>query len=164
MFAEPRTCSTTSAGEGGWRVGIIDCAEDLNRSGANALLKLIEEPPPRSLFLIVAHRPAHVLPTIRSRCRMLTLQPLAPADIDARSSTRSANPGRACQRCRSPAAAERAGGSVRDALRLLDGAGSRSTTQIDALLGRLPAVDWRGVHALAEADRRPRPDFRMRPG
>ncbi len=64
-----------SAGEGGWRMAIIDSADDLNVNSANALLKLIEEPPPRSLFfLIVAHHPGRILPTIRSRCRLLTLQ------------------------------------------------------------------------------------------
>ena len=50
-----------SAAEGGWRISIIDCAEDLNAHSANALLKIIEEPPARSLFLIIAHRPAAVL-------------------------------------------------------------------------------------------------------
>ena len=60
-----------SAGAGGWRICIVDSAEDLNRAGANALLKMIEEPPPRSLFLIVAHQPGQVLATIRSRCRSL---------------------------------------------------------------------------------------------
>ena len=45
------------SGTGGWRVAIVDCADDLNRSSANALLKLIEEPPERSLFLLIAHQP-----------------------------------------------------------------------------------------------------------
>ena len=61
------------SGTGGWRVAIIDCADDLNRSAANALLKLIEEPPERALFLLVAHQPGRILPTIRSRCRKLML-------------------------------------------------------------------------------------------
>ncbi|HUO53392.1 MAG TPA: DNA polymerase III subunit delta', partial [Rhodoblastus sp.] len=65
-----------SAGEGGWRMAIVDCADDLNISSANALLKLIEEPPPRSLFFFVAHHPGRILPTIRSRCRLLKLDPL----------------------------------------------------------------------------------------
>ena len=72
-----------AAGQGGYRVCILDCAEDLNPNSANALLKLIEEPPPRSLFLIVAHRPGRMLPTLRSRCQKILLKPLAPADIDA---------------------------------------------------------------------------------
>ena len=60
-----------AAGAGGYRICIVDSAEDLNRSSANALLKLIEEPPPRSLFLLIAHRPGLVLPTIRSRASRL---------------------------------------------------------------------------------------------
>ena len=59
----------TTAGAGGWRIAIVDCAEDLATSGANALLKVLEEPPPKALFLIVSHQPARLLPTIRSRCR-----------------------------------------------------------------------------------------------
>ena len=70
-----------SAAFGGWRIAIVDCAEDLNRSSANALLKLVEEPPQRSLILIVSHRPGQVLPTIRSRCRRLRLDPLEEHEI-----------------------------------------------------------------------------------
>ena len=58
-----------SAAFGGWRIAIVDSAEDLNRNSANALLKMVEEPPQRSLILIVSHRPGQILPTIRSRCR-----------------------------------------------------------------------------------------------
>ncbi len=72
-----------AAGEGGWRMAIIDSADDLNLNSANALLKLIEEPPPRCLFLLIAHRPGRLLPTIRSRCRTLMLQSLAPPALDA---------------------------------------------------------------------------------
>lgn len=64
-----------SAAYGGWRVAIVDAADDLNVASANALLKVIEEPPPRSLILIIAHRPGQVLPTIRSRCRRLVFAP-----------------------------------------------------------------------------------------
>lgn len=73
-----RRVSSTS-GAGGWRVVIVDSADDLNEHCANALLKTIEEPPPRALFLILAHRPAAVKSTIRSRCRRLLLSPLSEA-------------------------------------------------------------------------------------
>ncbi|HWG05373.1 MAG TPA: DNA polymerase III subunit delta' [Beijerinckiaceae bacterium] len=138
-----------SAGEGGWRVAIIDCAEDLNRSGANALLKLIEEPPRHALFLIVSHRPARVLPTIRSRCRMLALEPLSTQDV-VRAVANCGEPWSNMAETEITAAAERSGGSVRDALRLLDGGGLALAHQIDDLLDRLPAIDWRGVHTLAD--------------
>jgi DNA polymerase-3 subunit delta' len=69
--------------EGGWRVVIIDGAEDLNPNAANALLKLLEEPPQRALLLLATSAPGRLLPTIRSRCRSLALSPLPDDDLDA---------------------------------------------------------------------------------
>ncbi|MBO0902016.1 DNA polymerase III subunit delta' [Jiella sonneratiae] len=66
----------TASGEG-WRIAIVDPADDLNRSAANALLKLLEEPPARSLFLLVNHTPGRLLPTIRSRCRLARFEELS---------------------------------------------------------------------------------------
>jgi DNA polymerase-3 subunit delta' len=66
-----------TAGSGGWRVAIIDAADDLNNASANALLKLIEEPPPNCLLLLVCNQPGRLLPTIRSRCMRIDLQPLS---------------------------------------------------------------------------------------
>lgn len=63
---------------GGRRVVIVDAADDLNRNAANALLKLLEEPPAGATLLLVSHQPARLLPTIRSRCRVLRLASLAP--------------------------------------------------------------------------------------
>ena len=59
-----------------WRVVVIDSADDLEREGANALLKMLEEPPPNCLFLLVAHAPGRLLPTIRSRCSRLDFHAL----------------------------------------------------------------------------------------
>jgi DNA polymerase-3 subunit delta' len=138
-----------AAGAGGYRICILDCAEDLNRHSANALLKLIEEPPPRSLFLIIANKPGLLLPTLRSRCRMALLKPLAVADIvaaiDALGGSWTAAGPKACQ-----TAAERAKGSVPAALRLLAGRGLEQEAQIRGLLDALPSVDWRSVHSLAD--------------
>ena len=95
-----------AAGRGGYRICILDCAEDLNPSSANALLKLIEEPPPRSLFLIVAHRPGQMLATLRSRCQKILLKPLAAADIGQswrRSDRRGPPPAKRSSRPRSRA-------------------------------------------------------------
>jgi DNA polymerase-3 subunit delta' len=66
----------TTASMSPWRVVIIDSIDDLERGGANALLKNLEEPPPSSIFLLVSHAPERLLPTIRSRCRILRLAPL----------------------------------------------------------------------------------------
>jgi DNA polymerase-3 subunit delta' len=77
--------------EGGFRIAVIDAADDLNRNAANAILKTLEEPPPRTAILLISHSPGALLPTIRSRCRRLALRPLrqnemreALGDMDAK--------------------------------------------------------------------------------
>src|ERR1700752_3890369 len=71
---------STAAVEG-WRVCIVDTVDELNPNAANALLKILEEPPQQSLFLLVRHAPARALPTILSRCRKLQLRPLSSEDV-----------------------------------------------------------------------------------
>lgn len=68
---------------GGMRVAIIDAVDDLNSNSANAILKTLEEPPPRSVLLLICHAPGAALATIRSRCRRLALRPLGDADVRA---------------------------------------------------------------------------------
>lgn len=63
-------------GRGGYRVVIIDSIDDLTPSAANALLKILEEPPVETIFLLVSHRPGQLLPTVRSRCHSLALRPI----------------------------------------------------------------------------------------
>ncbi|MCH2546053.1 MAG: DNA polymerase III subunit delta' [Alphaproteobacteria bacterium] len=63
--------------ESQWRVVIIDSVDDMNRNAANAILKTLEEPPSRAVILLISHNPGVLLPTIRSRCRALKLQPLS---------------------------------------------------------------------------------------
>ncbi len=137
------------AGAGGYRICIVDSAEDLNRSSANALLKLIEEPPPLSLFLLIAHRPGLVLPTIRSRTRLLRLNPLLPAEI-ADVVRALGPPWSDHPEAEITAAAAQAEGSVHDALRLIAHHGVELGERICRLLDRLPAIDWREVHKLAD--------------
>ncbi len=67
--------SMTAAG-GGWRVVVVDTADEMNAAAANAILKILEEPPPRSVFLMVSHSPGRLLPTVRSRCLHLPVRPL----------------------------------------------------------------------------------------
>lgn len=69
--------------EGGMRVAVIDAVDDLNTNSANAILKTLEEPPPRSVLLLVCHAPGAILPTIRSRCRRLALRPLSDVQVEA---------------------------------------------------------------------------------
>jgi DNA polymerase-3 subunit delta' len=70
-----------TAAEGGTRVVVIDPGDDMNRNAANALLKSLEEPPAKTVILVVSHTPGRLLPTIRSRCRGLRLAPLGEADF-----------------------------------------------------------------------------------
>ena len=72
--------SMTAAG-GGWRVVIVDAADDMNPAAANAILKTLEEPPANSVFLMVSHSPGRLLPTIRSRCLHLPMRPLSQAQV-----------------------------------------------------------------------------------
>lgn len=131
-----------SAAGGGWRIAIIDAADDLNPQAANALLKIIEEPPPRSLFLLISHQPGRLLPTIRSRCRRLMLEPLGQDDLaSALASLRLSAEGPVLERAR---------GSVGEALTLAGEGGSRFAGEVERLLRKLPAVDWREISALAD--------------
>jgi DNA polymerase-3 subunit delta' len=137
---------SATAALGGWRVGVVDSADDLNRNSANALLKLIEEPPARTVFLIVAHRPHQVLPTIRSRCRKLDFAPLA--DDEVAQVLEAASP-RTPQGERARAA--RLGeGSVRRALRRLDPETLALVDGARGLLDAMPRHDRAAALALAE--------------
>jgi DNA polymerase-3 subunit delta' len=139
----------STAGNAGYRICIVDSAEDLNANSANALLKMVEEPPPRCLFLIVSHAPGRLLPTIRSRCRALTLRPLAEADV-ARVIGGFAPPfvqpgAEALAR-----AARLSEGSVAEAVALLDPARAGLVAEVETLLARLDQPDWRRILALSE--------------
>jgi DNA polymerase III subunit delta' len=138
----------STPGEGGWRVVIVDAADELNAAGANSLLKLIEEPPPRALFLIVSHAPGRLLPTIRSRCRRLLLRPLAPEDV-ARAAAFALGANSDDPEIRKAAAA--AGGSVGQAIAMLGGPLLVVRERVIELLGRLPSTDPRALHALGES-------------
>ena len=93
-----------------WRAVVIDSADDLDRSGANALLKMLEEPPARCVFLLVSHVPGRLLPTIRSRCRMLEFQPLGDDVMASILAEQGQDPAKI------PALIQRAGGSPGKAL------------------------------------------------
>jgi DNA polymerase III subunit delta' len=138
----------STAGEGGWRIAIVDAVDELNRSGANALLKVLEEPPQRALLLLVSHSAARVLATLRSRCRIVTLRPLAERDIAA---AVAAATGTAASEPQIAAAAAAADGSVTRALALLDGDALELRQRALDLLDKLPALDAGALHALGEA-------------
>lgn len=72
-----------TASMGGWRVAIIDIADDMNRNAANALLKALEEPPAKTVLLLLSVQPGRLLATIRSRCRRINLRPVDAETIAA---------------------------------------------------------------------------------
>jgi len=138
----------STAGEGGWRIAIVDAVDELQREGANALLKVLEEPPERTLLLLISHSPGRELPTLRSRCRRLLLRPLASDDV-ARAV--QAATGRDAADPEVMQAVDASDGSVGRALRFLDGPALALRQRVLALLAQLPNPDPRALHALGDA-------------
>ena len=131
---------------GQWRVAIVDSADEMNRNSANAVLKVLEEPPPNAVLLIVAHAPGRLLPTIRSRCRRLPLQPLDDG-IVMRLLAEHAPTLKEEERA---ALARLAEGSIGRALELA-GAGSLDLyNEMVAVLATLPELDMARLHGFAE--------------
>jgi DNA polymerase III subunit delta' len=138
----------STAAADGWRVCIVDTVDELNPNAANALLKILEEPPRQSLFLLVSHTPGRVLPTILSRCRRLNLRPLPTAEI-IQAAGRAAD--LASDDPLLPQAAAAAEGSVARALTLLGGDSLKLQRRAEAMLAALPLIDPRELHALGDA-------------
>ena len=138
----------STAGEGGWRVAIVDAVDDLQREGANALLKVVEEPPQRSLIFLVSHAPGRELPTIRSRCRRLLLRPLESDDVTLALAEATGKDRRDDDIREAAAVAE---GNVGRGLALLEGQALVLRQRILELLAQLPDVDARALHVLGDA-------------
>lgn len=134
-----------SSADGGRRVVIVDAADELNPNAANAILKLLEEPPAGATLLLISHQPARLLPTIRSRCRSLRLSPLGPDALVAalREIGLSTDAPQAL--------AELAGGSVGNAVRLTAGDGLEIYAELVAILSGLPRLDRPRAIRLAES-------------
>jgi DNA polymerase-3 subunit delta' len=131
---------------GDWRVAIIDSADEMNRNSANAVLKVLEEPPPNAVLLIVAHAPGRLLPTIRSRCRRLALQPLDDGTVTTLLGDYAPNT--------SPeergALAQLAEGSIGRALELASAGSLALYREMVEVLATLPDLDVPRLHGFAE--------------
>lgn len=140
-----------TADEGAWRAVIVDSMDELNANAANALLKSLEEPPPRTVFLLITSEPGRLLPTIRSRCRLLELSPLSDADLllAATAALRAAGSTDA-EAPLSDELVSLAAGSVRRLLVLSGGDGPKLYDRVGRLLAALPDVDWGAAHMLAD--------------
>ncbi|MGB7271316.1 MAG: DNA polymerase III subunit delta' [Albidovulum sp.] len=134
-----------SAADGGRRVAIVDDADEMNPSAANALLKLLEEPPAGVTLLLISHQPSGLLPTIRSRCRELRLATLEPEDL-ARCLT-----GAGAEVSDAAALGALSGGSAGAAIRLANLDGLATYAGIVALFTGLPRLDRSAALRLAEA-------------
>ena len=133
--------------EGGWRVVGVDGTEMLNRQAANALLKVLEEPPARAILLLVCAAPGQLLPTIRSRCRRLRLQPLTPAETEqVLAGTLPDSTAEMRKRL-----AHVAAGSPGRALALAEGRGMELAALAEQVLTELPETDLARMHAVADA-------------
>ena len=136
-----------TAAEGGYRVCIVDAADDMNINAANALLKILEEPPANAVLLLVSHAPGSLLPTIRSRCRRLALKPLDSAALS-----------QALERLLPDLdAAERHGlgilaeGSPGRAVTLASQGGLKLLHGLLEMIGQLPRPDHAKLHAFGDA-------------
>ncbi len=133
-----------SAADGGHRVVIVDSADEMNVNAANALLKLLEEPPKDTTLLLVSHQPSRLLPTIRSRCRELRLSPLAPDQV-AQALAQAGQDG-----TQAAALSTLAGGSVGEAITLLTLDGVKLYADLVNLFATCPNMNR--AHALKLAD------------
>jgi DNA polymerase III subunit delta' len=137
--------------EGGWRVVIVDGADEMNRNAANSLLKILEEPPQRALLILVAHSAGRLLPTIRSRCRHVALSPLP--DTVVRDLLARYCPDLA--RKEAEAVTALAEGSIGRALELLISGGVELSGTLTAMLTRHGGTDVLALHEFAERLARP---------
>ncbi|WP_347311455.1 DNA polymerase III subunit delta' [Defluviimonas sp. SAOS-178_SWC] len=133
-----------SATDGGRRAVIVDPADEMNVAAANALLKMLEEPPHGVTFLLVSHQPSRLLPTIRSRCRELRLATLRPDDLAEAMAMAGVDAGN------STALAVLAAGSVGEAIRLANLDGLDTYASIVSLFATLPRLDRMQALKLAE--------------
>jgi DNA polymerase-3 subunit delta' len=132
--------------EGGWRVVVVDCADEMNRHAANALLKVLEEPPSRALLLLVSHTPGQLLPTIRSRCRTLGLRPLGDETVASLTTQYRSD----ITTEEAADLARLAGGSIGRALGLAEQGGLTLYANVMGLLAGLPTIDGVALHRMGD--------------
>jgi len=140
----------TTAGEGGWRVVIVDRADELNQNAANALLKALEEPPPKTLFLLISSAEGRLPVTIRSRARTLRVAALGNEDLEAAVRAALDRDSHEADAKALATALALSQGSVRRALELVSSEGIELYGEIEAGLGALPEIDGARLHRNVE--------------
>ncbi|KPF43736.1 DNA polymerase III subunit delta' [Rhizobium sp. AAP43] len=136
-----------TSGTGNWRIVIIDPADDLNRNAANAILKILEEPPKRAMFLVLSHAPGKLLPTIRSRCLPLRLHELSPTAMDQA----LGGLGLTIPADRRDQVLALAKGSVARALKLVNYGGAEILEAFEAMLGASGPTQRKMMFKIADA-------------
>jgi DNA polymerase-3 subunit delta' len=140
-----KSFTALSAADGGRRVVLVDSVDEMNTNAANALLKVLEEPPSRTTLLLVSHQPARLLPTIRSRCRDLRCATLGPEDLArALAGAGIETPPE------SEALAELSGGAPGQALELVTLDGLATYAEVVAILSGAPSLDRARAVRLSE--------------
>ncbi len=141
------------AEQSAWRAVLVDTADDLNTAAANALLKSLEEPPPRTVFILLSSEPGRLLPTIRSRCRLLNLAPLGADDLRAAVSQAISTSDNGSPPSPSdwPRLIDVSQGSVRRALNANSTGGLKVYDSVRATVSALPKIDWSAVHILSDS-------------
>jgi DNA polymerase III subunit delta' len=134
-----------TASDGGWRVVIIDDADTMNRNAQNALLKILEEPPPRAVLILIAHRLGALIPTIRSRAHVVNFQPLQTETI----TELLALQGHRLGVRETEALSRMAGGSVGKALASIEQGGLDTLSRILTAFENYPSWNWVELHNLA---------------
>ena len=126
---------------GGKRIVLIDDADTMNNASQNALLKVLEEPPANAILILIAHRPGALMPTVRSRCRMIDFAPLDREDFNALLQRQTND---------LDALYNIAGGSIGMAQRLMADGALKSLEKISNLLAPWPVLNWANIHGQAE--------------
>lgn len=140
---EPFLHKTSS--EGGWRIVLIEDADTMNNAAQNAILKILEEPPKKVLIILITHRIGKLIPTIRSRSRLISFKPLSSENISQLLSKKITG----LSVLQLKALSEISGGSIGHALRYIEDAELDTLTQILSLFDKFPHWDWKAIHELS---------------
>lgn len=136
-----------TSGNGNWRIVIVDPADEMNRNAANAILKMLEEPPKRAMFLVLSHAPGRLLPTIRSRCLPIRLKPLDDTALTAALKSL----GLEIEPSMREALLREANGSVSEALKLVNYGGLEMLMALQEAAAQGGPTARKAMHKIADA-------------
>ena len=136
-----------TASNGGWRVVVIDDADTMNRNAQNAMLKILEEPPKNTILILVTHRLGALIPTIRSRCRTISFNPLSD---DAMKQLMTKEVGNTLTSDQQNILSSMANGSIGEAQKIINSKGLETTQNVLDVFQKNPNLNWVEIHHLAD--------------